>query len=100
LVDLNENLTRSQEMLDPRPTLYHEILEKGIGAITTSYPDNSGWRSEALLDLDEVAVFGDDHSLRLASPLEYLRILGPEEIKIFNVDSSALAQVPQPSGES
>jgi hypothetical protein len=46
------------------------------------------------LDLDEVAVFGDDDSLNLAGSLEDLGILGSEETEIFDMESLALPQIP------
>jgi len=49
--------------------------------------------------LNKINVFGDDHSVHLASLLENLRILSREETKILNVDGF-LVKVSQPSGES
>jgi hypothetical protein len=75
------------------PTPDDEVFEGRVATIAAGNPDNLGWRSTALQDLNEVVVFGDDHSSHLASPLENLRILGSEKTKILNVYRSALTKV-------
>jgi hypothetical protein len=93
LVDLDQSLTCGQQLSDARPTPDHEVFEGRVAAIAAGDPDNLGWRSMALQDLNEVVVFGDDHSFRLTSLLENLRILGSEKTKILNVYRSALTKV-------
>jgi hypothetical protein len=93
LVDLDQSLSRGQQLFDSRPTPNHEVSEGGVATIAAGDPDNLGWRSTALQDLNKVAVFGDDHSVLLTSLLEDLRIFGSEKTKIPNVYRSALSKV-------
>jgi hypothetical protein len=97
-MNLNQNLACGQQLLDSRPIPNYQILEETIVAISTGEPDQSGRRSKALLDLNKVAVFGDDHRIHFASLLENLQILGPEETEIFNV-AGLITEVPNPSCE-
>jgi hypothetical protein len=76
LVDLNQSLTCNQQLFGARPTPDDEVFESRVAAVAAGDPDNLGWRSTALQDLDEVAVFGDNHSFHLTSFLENLWILG------------------------
>jgi len=94
VIDLDQNLSCGQQIFDPRPTPNDEVLEERVAAITTGDPDNSRRRSAALLDLNKIAVFGDDYRVHLASLLENLRILCPEETKVLNMDGLALVKVP------
>lgn len=92
-VDLNQVLSCGQQLFDARPTPDDEVFEGRVATIAASDPDNLRWRSTALQDLNEVVVFGNDHSSRLASLLENLRILGSEKTKLRNVHRSALTKV-------
>ena len=93
LVDLNQSLTCSQQLFGARPAPDDEVFESRVAAIAAGDPNNLGWRSTALQDLNEVVVFSDDYSFHLASLLENLRIFGSEEIKILNVYRSTLTKV-------
>jgi hypothetical protein len=93
LVDLDQSLAGGQKLLDPRPTPDDEILEITVAAIAAGDPDQAGRRASAFLNLNEVAVFGDDDSRRLASLLEDLGILGAEETEILYVAGLAFAEV-------
>lgn len=93
-VNLHENLPSSQQFLDPRPTPDDEVFQERVAAIATGEPHDSGRWPVALLQLNEVAVLGDHHSLSTASLLEDLDILRREETEIGYVECRALAQIP------
>jgi hypothetical protein len=93
LVDLNQSFTRRQQLFDAGPTPNDEVFEGRVATIAAGDPDNLGWRSTALQDLNEVVVFGDDHGLHLTSLLENLGVLGSEKAKVLNVHRSALTKV-------
>jgi hypothetical protein len=94
LVDLDQHLTGSEQILDPRPAPDHEILEKRVATVTTSNPDHSGWRSTARLDLNEIDILADDHGICLPGLLENLRILCRDKTKVLNVKGLTLAKLP------
>jgi hypothetical protein len=100
VVDLDQNLTRHQQVLDSGPVPDDEVLEKAVAAIAAGDPDDPRRRTVTLLKLNEVAVFGEHHSLELASPLEDVEILCREETKILDVYGLALAKLLEPPGES
>src|SRR6185436_4506934 len=73
---------------------------EAVVAITARDPEDSRRRTATFLDLDEIAVFGDDYGASLASLLIDLRVLCPEEAQILYVSGLALSKISQPSGES
>src|SRR6185436_7022206 len=73
---------------------------EAVVAITARDPEDSRRRTATFLDLDEIAVFGDDYGISLASLLVDLRVLCPEEAQILYVSGLALSKISQPSGES
>jgi predicted phosphodiesterase len=93
LVDLHQRLTYGQQSFDARPAPIDEVFEGRVATIAAGDPDNLGWRSTTLQDLNKVVVFGNDHSFHLTSLLEDLRILSSEKTKVFYVHRSALTKI-------
>jgi hypothetical protein len=89
-----------ETLSDARPAPHNEVLEGRVAAVAAGDPDNLGWWSTALQDLDKVVVFGDDHGFHLTSLLENIPVLGTEEAKILNVYRPAFTKVMQPPGKS
>jgi hypothetical protein len=99
LVDLNEDLTCGQQIFNSRPVCNHKILEERVTEIAAGDPNHSRRRAAAFLHFNKVNVFGDGYSVRLASLLKDLRILGTEESKIINVDGFLCEVVSKPAGK-